>query len=75
LDEDSKHISFEQWMSGQKKVIVANSSFGMGIDKSDVQYIIHVKLPTSVEEYYCIKGISIFWQDTFIVHFYLFSYI
>lgn len=46
LDEDSKYISFEQWMSGQKKVIVANSSFGMGIDKSDVRYIIHVKLPT-----------------------------
>lgn len=52
LDEETKRISFEKWMNGEKKAIVANSSFGMGINKTDVRYIIHVRLPTSIEEYY-----------------------
>ena len=51
-----KCISFEKWMNGEKRAIVVNSSFGMGIDKSDVCYLIHVKLPTSIEEYYQCSG-------------------
>ena len=41
-----------KWMSGECKVIVANSSFGMGIDKKDVRFIVHARLPTSIDEYY-----------------------
>ena len=52
LSDEMKCTSFEKWMNGEKRAIVANSSFVMGIDKSDVRYIIHVKLPTSIEEYY-----------------------
>ena len=39
-------------MSGEVKVIVANSSFGMGIDKANVRYVVHAKLPTNIEEYF-----------------------
>ena len=39
-------------MNGECKVIVANLSFGMGIDKKDVRFIVHAKLPTSIDEYY-----------------------
>ena len=49
--EAVKQASFQKWMSGECKVIVANSSFGMGIDKTDVRYVVHIKLPTSTEEY------------------------
>ena len=39
-------------MNGEVNVIVANSSFGMAIDKPNVRYATHAKLPTSVEEYF-----------------------
>ena len=41
-----------KWMNGECKVIVANLSFGMGIDKKDVRFIVHARLPTSIDEYY-----------------------
>ena len=41
-----------KWMNGECKVIVANSSFGMGIDKKGVRFIVHARLPTSIDECY-----------------------
>ena len=52
LSEELKTNSLTQWMNRECKVIVANSSFGMGIDKEDVRYVIHARIPTSIEEYY-----------------------
>ncbi len=47
-----KLSSQSKWMSGEVNVIVANSSFGMGIDKANVRYVLHAKLPTNIEEYF-----------------------
>ncbi|CAB4014436.1 ATP-dependent DNA helicase [Paramuricea clavata] len=52
LSESVKESSFSKWISGEVNVIIANSSFGMGIDKRDVRYVVHVKLPTSIDDYY-----------------------
>lgn len=52
LSDAVKLSSQSKWMSGEVKVIVANSSFGMGIDKPNVRYVVHAKLPTSIEEYF-----------------------
>ena len=42
----------ELWLSGKAGVIVATNAFGMGIDKPDVRYVIHLGLPLNVENYY-----------------------
>lgn len=39
-------------MDGEVDVIVANSSFEMGIDKPNVRYVIHPRLPTSIGDYF-----------------------
>jgi len=42
----------EAWKSGKCRVIVSTNAFGMGIDKSDVRFVIHLEAPESVEAYF-----------------------
>jgi RecQ family ATP-dependent DNA helicase len=51
LPEQRKLIQ-EQFMSGQLKVIIATNAFGMGIDKSDLRYVVHYNTPGTLEAYY-----------------------
>ena len=52
LNHNEKQSHYEQWMTGQSRVIVATNAFGMGIDKADVETVIHINLPESLESYY-----------------------
>lgn len=42
----------EDWTMGKTRVIVATNAFGMGIDKPDVRFVIHLDPPDSIEAYF-----------------------
>tara|TARA_B110001450_G_scaffold34151_1_gene29495 strand:- start:74 stop:1966 length:1893 start_codon:yes stop_codon:yes gene_type:complete len=46
-----KNISFKNWMTEKTPIIVATNAFGMGIDKANVGLVIHLDLPSSIENY------------------------
>jgi ATP-dependent DNA helicase RecQ len=52
LDPQTRDKKQNSWMSGYKKVIVSTNAFGMGIDKPDVRFVIHLDIPDSIEAYF-----------------------
>lgn len=52
LDIKERDIAQMRWMKGEVQIIVATNAFGMGINKPDVRCVIHLDIPTSVEEYF-----------------------
>lgn len=52
LSDARRKKVFDAWSSGVLQVVCATIAFGMGIDKSDVRFVIHYSVPKSVEGYY-----------------------
>lgn len=52
LSPDERDLKQTQWKLGTTRVIVATNAFGMGIDKPDVRFVIHVDLPDTLEAYF-----------------------
>lgn len=49
LDKDVRQ---QAWSEGEFRIMVATNAFGMGIDKPDVRWVIHMDVPDSVEAYF-----------------------
>jgi ATP-dependent DNA helicase RecQ len=52
LAPDEKRAALARFRSGDPCVIVATIAFGMGIDRPDVRYVVHLQMPDSPEAYY-----------------------
>ncbi len=52
LEDADRHSRQEAFVRDEVTVVVATIAFGMGIDKSNVRWVVHGDLPRSVESYY-----------------------
>ena len=51
MTDEDRHKNQDAFLQEQADVVVATVAFGMGIDKSNVRYVIHAGMPKSLEHY------------------------
>lgn len=52
LSTEEKNETYRAFLNDEIQVVVATVAFGMGIDKSNIRFVVHLSLPKTIENYY-----------------------
>ncbi|AKF24021.1 ATP-dependent DNA helicase RecQ [Sulfurovum lithotrophicum] len=52
LPTEEKHATYSDFVADRVQVVVATIAFGMGIDKSNIRFVVHMTLPKTLENFY-----------------------